>query len=453
MSNGINRRDFLRVTGASTFGAMFLSACGGAVGKGDAGTLDVWAAFGTDDQKKYYREEILAAFNASQNDTKVRLSVKQIDTIDRLLQTAMAAGKGPDIVPTPGPSYAAAYVNAGQFLPLDELAKERGWTDRLLPWALATGTTDGKLYSIPSAYESMVVLYNPATFEANNWSLPTNRTEFEAICAEAADKGMMPVAAGNAEWQPANEWHVTNVFNAAAGPEALFEALSGDLPWTDPRFVDAIALLKGYFDKDWFGGGVQDYFTNEFGPLYNGLANGDAAMMITGSWGMTEIGDYFGEAAGNDANWEWAPLPTLSDDLSPGIYPLGVGSTLSINKKAESPSDAADYIDFMLDAKRQGEGLAAVELQPFPVKLTDADFPQGVDERLRRFYTDLGSSTNVGYTTWTFWPPKSDTYIYRELDKVLLGDVSPADYCAGLEEVFRSEFDAGKVAPVPKFGA
>ena len=176
-------------------------------------------------------------------------------------------------------------------------------------------------------------------------------------------------------------------------------------------------------------------------------------MMLTGSWGMTEIGDYFGDAAGNDATWEWAPLPTLSDDLPPGIYPLGVGSTLSINEQADSPTDAAEYIDFLLDPERQGEGLAEAQLQPFPVKLTDADFPPGVDERLRRFYTDLGSSTNLGYTTWTFWPPKSDTYIYQELDKVLLGDVEPADYCAGLDEVFRGELDEGKVAPVPTLGA
>lgn len=265
MTKGIDRRGFLRVTGSMSLGALVLSACEGG-GSDDDGTLDVWAAFGTDAQKEYYEENILAAFNESQNGVTVQLSVKQIATIDRLLQTAMAAGQGPDIVPTPGPSYAAAYVDAGQFLALDDLAEEHGWTDRLLPWALATGTIDDTLYSIPSAYESMILLYNPATFDSNGWTPPTNLAEFEAICSEAAGMGMMPVAAGNAEWKPANEWHVTNVFNAAAGAEALAGALAGDVPWTDSRFVGAIELLKGWFDEGWFGGDVEEYFTEQVRP-------------------------------------------------------------------------------------------------------------------------------------------------------------------------------------------
>lgn len=453
LRSDLHRRGFLRAAGGTALGSILLSGCGGSAGEGEAGGLEVWAAFGTDEERAYYEESVLGAFNASQDAVTAEVSVKQEDTIDRLLQTAMAAGQGPDIIPTSGPAYAAPYVTAGQFLALDDIAAERGWTERLLPWALATGTIEGALHAIPAGYESMVLLYNPATFEANGWTPPTSREEFEAICADAADQGMMPVAAGNAEWQPASEWHVTNTWNTAVGADGLFQALSGDLPWTDAVFVDSIALLKRWFDDGWFGGGAQPYFTNEFGPLYNALATGDAAMMLTGSWGMAEASDYFGEAAGNDAVWEWAPLPSLSQQVPAGIYPLGVGSTLSVNADTASAEDAAAYIDFLLDPQLQGQGLAEVEAQPYPVQLTDADFPAGVDARLKRFYLELSASTNVGYTTWTFWPPKSDTYIYKELDKVLLGDVSPAEYCAGLDEVFQTELADGVVPPVTDFTA
>src|SRR5690606_41920924 len=72
------------------------------------------------------------------------------------------------------------------------------------------------------------------TLFRSGWPVPTTREEFEGVCAEAASAGMMPIAAGNAEWQAATEWHLTNVFNAHAGPEAVYAALSGDIPWTDP---------------------------------------------------------------------------------------------------------------------------------------------------------------------------------------------------------------------------
>ena len=45
---------------------------------------------------------------------------------------------------------------------------------------------------------------------------------------------MMPVAAGNAEWKAATEWHVTVFLNHGAGPDNVYKALSGELRWSDP---------------------------------------------------------------------------------------------------------------------------------------------------------------------------------------------------------------------------
>jgi raffinose/stachyose/melibiose transport system substrate-binding protein len=56
---------------------------------------------------------------------------------------------------------------------------------------------------------------------------------------------------------------------------------------------------------------------------------------------------------------------------------------------------------------------------------------------------------NFGYTAWTFWPPKSDTYIYEQVEKVRVGKLSPQDYCAGLDKLFQEELKAGKRPPVP----
>jgi raffinose/stachyose/melibiose transport system substrate-binding protein len=438
----ISRRNFLILSGATAL-TPALAACG----PGSGGGLQIWQSFQNQQQQEYFKKERVDAFRGS---AEVRMTVKPNETINQLTQTALAAGTGPDLVLTPGPAQVAAYAAAGYLLPLEPYAQKYGWESVLAPWALAASRVDGKLMCLPAGHETMIMIYNPATLERNGWTVPTNRTEFEAICTEAKAKGLMPVAAGNADWQAASEWWVTIALNHYAGPDTVYSALQGETPWTDPVFADTINLLKGYYQQGWWGGSIDSYFTNTFPVLYAALASGEAVFMITGSWATSEILPYFGAAAGNDATWDWAPLFPLRDGVPAEVWDLGIGLTLSINAKTANPDAAGEYLNFLeTDPKRQAQGIADVSLQPAPVQLSEADFPGSVDERLVRLYTGLSNAATIGYTTWTFWPQQTDTDLYTNFDKVITGQLSTQDYLAGLDEVFREELAAGKVPPAP----
>jgi raffinose/stachyose/melibiose transport system substrate-binding protein len=56
---------------------------------------------------------------------------------------------------------------------------------------------------------------------------------------------------------------------------------------------------------------------------------------------------------------------------------------------------------------------------------------------------------NYGYTTWTFWPPKSDTYIYEEVEKVWAKQEDPKAYLEGLQKVFDEELKSQSLPPLP----
>ncbi|WP_152691038.1 ABC transporter substrate-binding protein [Jiangella alkaliphila] len=429
---------------------MFVSSCGSGSGTAGDDQIEFWGAFPTEDVERYFQQSFVDAYNETTSGATVEMSVKQIETIDRLTQTAVASGSGPDIIATFGPAQAVAYVGNGNLLSMDEYADSFGWSQSLQPWALDAGRVEGALYSVPANHETMAVFYNPATFSANGWTPPTTRAEFEAICQDAADKGIMPVGAGNAEWKPATEWHVTWMLNTFAGPQAVYEVFTGERPWTDAVVVDAVTLLKGWFDDGWFGGSTDRYFTNNFTDLYAMLAAGEVAMIVSGSWTFSEIGPYFGEAAGNDAEWDWAPLPSTNTGVPAGVLPLSVGGAYSINKDCADPDAAADYLNFLVtNPQRQLEALAATGLPPAPVVAAESDFPADIDERMKRLYLLLSESGYVGYTTWTFLPAKTDTYVYEEMDKVLVGQVSPEDFCAGLDAVFQEELATGQTPPVP----
>ena len=57
---------------------------------------------------------------------------------------------------------------------------------------------------------------------------------------------------------------------------------------------------------------------------------------------------------------------------------------------------------------------------------------------------------NYGYTTWTFWPPESETYLIEEIEKVWAGEMTAEEYLQGHQEIFDAEREAGAVPPIPE---
>ena len=113
----------------------------------------------------------------------------------------------------------------------------------------------------------------------------------------------------------------------------------------------------------------------------------------------------------------------LRSGIPAELYELGLGSTLSVNARAQDAEGAAAFIDYLADKKRAAEWMAAVpSLFNAPLPFTESDFPASMDERVARQLASLSQATekgNFGYTAWTFWPSKSDVYIQEEMQKVL----------------------------------
>lgn len=447
----LSRRQLLGLGGQTAALATLAACTQGSATRTEPDSITFWAAFDRASDRDYFQKHFVNDFNNS-HDVRLRLIIKDGDSLERLQQTAIASGQGPDIVFTSGPSYALEYITGNDLAPLDSYAKKYDWPSKLQTWAYDSGKVDGKLYSIPNSFETMINIFNTEVLDKYSWKPPRTRSDFEELCKEAKGRGLIPVLAGSAEWKPATEWFVTVILNHFAGPQAVYSALQGETPWTDPIFVDSISLLNSYFQKGWFGGGVKEYFTNRFDSLNTKLAKGDIAMDITGSWAFGDMRSFFDGkvGAGPDA-WDWAPVPAFGTDVPADLYTLSVGGTYSINADSKNPGKAAEYLNWLIsDRKRVADAVADVAFQPYPLNFSDSDFPAKTDERIRRLYVDMAAAKTFGFVTWTFWPPKSDVYVYQEMDKVLTGQRTPAEYCAGLDKVFQEERKAGKVPPVPK---
>jgi raffinose/stachyose/melibiose transport system substrate-binding protein len=453
----VTRRRFLvqggkAVLGTSLAGA-FLASCGSE--RSQRSELSYWSELEGAEVQRYYRENVERPFDQANQD--IDFQVRFVIDTDRIVRTALQSGEGPDLVPTLGPSFALEYAQANLFLELDEYAEQYGWKDKILPWALDLGRSEGKLYSVPTRFETMLLFFNKSLFEEKGWNTPTDREEVEALAEEASGQGIIPFAAGNAEYRTSTEWFVTMFWNHFSGPDALYQALTGEIHWTDPVFVDAIDLLNRYFQRGWFGGSVERFFSTAPAEWYSQLGDGRAAMDMDGFWVTSELDNYFGEKAGNDNEWDWSPLPSLSSEVPRPIFELAIGATLSINRNSEYPDAAAEYIDwYFSDTDRVVRRMADIPAWfNVAVPIEESDFPSGIDERIKRIMLSLNEATargNFGYATWTFWPPESDVFIIEELGSVLIGKMTPAEYCAELDRIFQQEREEGEVPPIIRPG-
>lgn len=427
----------LAAVGAVAATALALTACTG--GGRSSSDLTYWAAFYSPDTEKAFQEIFVDGYNGSA-ETPVKMEVKELTTIGKLTDTAVAAGQAPDVIYADGPSSASDFARAGRTIALDEYAQKYDWQEKLLPWAYELSKVDDKLSSVPTGYGSMVLYYNKSVFAEHGWTAPTTLSEFETVAASAAAAGLVPLGGGNAGYQGMSEWLLTAVLNAAVGPDKLYDVLTRDASFTDPEFVSAIDLVKGWIDKGWLAGGSESYFTTDDTANITGLANGSTAMYMSGTWAFNSMSQVFEDPE----NWAWAPLPSLSDAVEPGVYPLAIGTALSINAESKNADAAASFIDYLVgDADRALEYTARTGENPPPLAITADQFPAEIDNRTVELYTAIPETTNVGYATWTFFPPKTDAYLISEFDKVVTGDATSAEYLEGLQQAFQKEHDAG----------
>ena len=142
------------------------------------------------------------------------------------------------------------------------------------------------------------------------------------------------------------------------------------------------------------------------------------------------------------------PMPSSSGDET---YSIGIGSTYSINAASEQKDAAAEFLTYLFSPETQAELAVTCGRAPAPIRIS-ADLLEGMDPRQARLFESIGAASdagNYGYLTWTFWPPKSDVYIYEQIELVWDGQISVDDYLSGLQDVFSEELAAGDIPPLP----
>jgi alpha-glucoside transport system substrate-binding protein len=170
-----------------------------------------------------------------------------IDEVGRDLPTVLpvrvAAGNPPDLAALPNPGQMKEFAEQGALVALDDLENLADHSAAFVD--LGTVTVDGEAgvygFFIAADLKSLV-WYNPKTFEANGYEVPTNWPELIALSDQIVADGRTPWAigfeSGPASGWPGTDW-IEDIMLRTAGPELYDQWVNHEIPWTHPAVKKA----------------------------------------------------------------------------------------------------------------------------------------------------------------------------------------------------------------------
>ncbi len=269
----------------------------------DAVTLSVWDQFVGPEGEVV--EAVYDAFEAANPGITVDREVIEDQQMRQTANVALASGTGPDVLYyPPGPSYAGVLAEAGLITPLDDLAEELGWNERVAGAALDQARIDGVLYGLPLEIDLIGMYANRTLLDQEGWEIPETIDELITFCQTAREAGYVPMAfSNNPGWSAFHQFTFTS--NNMIGPEAM-EALlfEHEGRWDTPEQIQAI---DDFFVKLRNAGCYSDDVNAITYDDGNSLFfTGQSLLHSTGSWLLTDI-----EQNMPDYEVEFVPFPAV----------------------------------------------------------------------------------------------------------------------------------------------
>lgn len=379
----------------------------------------------TEEEREIFQKDVVDAFEA----THKNVTVKWVEAQDSysLIRQQLAAGAGPDIVSTGGPTFLSEYVASGYLMPLNEYADKFKWNDRFYDWALQTGKLKDQLYGLPGSYETLVVWYNKDMFKENGWEVPKTYDELMALSEQIQKKDIMPFAFGTSDFRTVNEWWLSVAYNSYLGPQELKKVLKGEQPWTSDMVKQATEKYVDMWRKGFINNKQSHAISME--DAWGVFNNNKAAMKLEGTWALSRL-------INTPPPFEtgFFIMPGWREGVEPNL-PIGLGDSIGINAKSKHPELAAELLDLIFSTQRAEK---LINLGQFsPMNDLDVAGVEGVDPLVVNVYETMNGMLdkgNAGYVSWTYFPPTVLSYLWNNIDALFLEQMTVDEYLKKTQE-------------------
>jgi alpha-glucoside transport system substrate-binding protein len=278
-----------RPLAAATTLAVLAAACAGGdnggAGEGptqddlaEEGSITILHAFTGDEDTDGLRA-MIADFNEEYPDISV--SEEGSNDFESLARTRIGAGNAPDIILHPQPGLLEDFYNQGVVVPLDGLFDPADFDGQLVDGLLDLSDFDGSTYAFPMRLSlKSLVWYNPATFDANGYSIPETWDDMLALSDQMVGDGIAPwcigIESGDATGWVATDW-VEDILLRTIGPDAYDDWIAGELAFSSDEVSGAIEeyMVPIWTNDDYVFGGQQQIARENFGSSVTGILGDD----------------------------------------------------------------------------------------------------------------------------------------------------------------------------------
>lgn len=312
------------------------SGSGATAGDGDwsGQTLTVWIMEGTNPDAGPFFDEVATAFEEETGAT-LDVQFQPWASAHDKFTTAIAGGTTPDVAEV-GTTWTPEFAEAGALADLTDLVADAGLDDDLVAGLQEAGTVDGSLYGMPWYAGVRAFVYRTDLFEQAGLEVPTTWDELRetALALKAAypDTTAWPIAGDS-------QYGVMPFVWGAGGEMATLDGGT----WTSGIDSDEAREGIAFYTRMALEDGVSTAAATTWKEtdLLKAFEQGQAAMMITGSWTprtiLTDAPDLEGKIGA-------FPIPGQTEGLS-GSF-LG-GSHLGIFNESDQQDLAWEFVRLM----------------------------------------------------------------------------------------------------------
>ena len=391
----------------------------------DPVTLTMWS-WRTEDIDKY--NTIFDVYEAANPGVTVEFEAFLNTEYNQLLATGLQGSDGPDLAMVRAYGGVQALIEAGQLMAIDGVVDTGSVEQSLL--AAATGRTDGNLYGVPFATQTLQVFYNKGIFDELGLSEPTTWDEFTALNEAIAAGGYTPMALGAKDSWMLPIFH--EIVGAAryGGPEFREGLLAGTTDFTDPDYVASIQIVN-----DMTKYMVDDVIGVAYADSQIQFTAGTAAQFPGGSF---ELGNFTAQAPDMELGVYLVPTPPNSVSNKPLSAGWADGS-FSINKKTENEDAAVKLLNWL--ASPEFGQLFVDEIKQFSA-IKGLTYSDPVMNEMNELFAS-GPTAYINLVDMRYGEPTGSTLIGEGIQSMFLGDMTAAGVSTKLQDGIATWFTPG----------
>lgn len=300
--------------------ALSLVACGNKAQSGDKVVLDVVIAQYTDHTAEWWAE-FEKTFEAANQDIDLNIEVISWNDITAQISSRIQTGEQPDILNI---SPFSTYVGDDLLVPVDEYVSETV-KNNIIPSFYEANTVDGTVWALPILASVRCMFVNTDILaEAGVEKIPTTWDEIMAACEAVKQNcpGITPwgLDISTDEGQAAFAYYS---WNFGGG----FVDENGEWALNSAENVQALEFIAELYNSGYCNANPT---TDTRYPLQDAFSAGKMAMLLAP---MNAV------AAGSTINFEYAPFPTVSADVTPAS--MGVSDQFMVFRDEDEKNEEA----------------------------------------------------------------------------------------------------------------